>query len=107
MAYVRDVLSVKMFLLGQQKDAEREVPLSMPPYVPEEVLRAPSADLRDVFRDVNANVDVEVVTRTEHGVFHRAGIGPSTGVLEFPPLIETGEARVDDLSLGIYAPSSH
>lgn len=57
--------------------------------------------------DVNANVDVEVVTRTEQGVFHRAGIGPSTGVLEFPPLIETGDARVDDLSLGIYAPSSH
>lgn len=57
--------------------------------------------------DAIANVDVEIVSRTEHGVFHRAGIGPSTGVLEFPPLIETGEARVDDLSLGIYAPGSH
>lgn len=47
------------------------------------------------------------MTRTEEGVFHRAGVGASAGVGAFPPVVQTGEARVDDLSLGVYAPSSH
>lgn len=57
--------------------------------------------------DINDDAEVEQMTRTEEGGFHRAGIGPSAGVEEFPPLAQTGEARVDDLSLGVYAPSSH
>ncbi|CAM9648105.1 unnamed protein product, partial [Hapterophycus canaliculatus] len=92
----------------QKHDAEKRPTAASPSMsIPEEVNRAPSADLREVFRETNESAEIEVMTRTEDGIFHRAGVGPSAGIGAFPALMGTGEARVDDLSLGVYAPSSH
>lgn len=57
--------------------------------------------------DVQEHSEVELLTRVDGG-FHRAGVGLyKGGVRDFPPLLDSGEARVNDLSLGVYAPSTH
>lgn len=53
--------------------------------------------------DVKAQAEIEVLPPTR-------GLdttGVLAGIHPFPPLVETGDARVNDLSLGLYAPSNY
>lgn len=59
-----------------------------------------------ICRQINEDAEVERLKITATG-FQRAGGGSSVGVNEWPRLVDTGDARVNDLSLGVYAPSSH
>lgn len=78
----------------------------------------PLVESSDMIVSHNADLDADLAsktkTKTKEGDFQQAGIRPSAGgVQEEPPHLtvrdaeETLEARVDDLSLGVYAPSSH
>ncbi|CAM9420814.1 unnamed protein product, partial [Sphacelaria rigidula] len=71
--------------------------------LPEEIASTPSADLRVLFREVSEQSEAEILPPAAG--FHRGGV--PAGPRALSPLLDTGDARINDLSLGLYAPSSH
>ncbi|CAM9868189.1 unnamed protein product, partial [Choristocarpus tenellus] len=93
-AYIEDVVAIKAFLEAQKVGCRGVTPL------PEELRRMPSADLRGMYRSVVGDME----TRSRSELMTTWNVNDFLPSSTFP-LLDVGDTRVNDLTLGIYAPS--